>query len=409
MGVGVLVAVSAGLSALWVAPILDPMAFDPQRRSAGFLVGAGVSAALGAALAVVSGAWAERRIWVAAGGWCLTGSGVGLEWAWLVVAGVLVAFGALVSVLVAPNAERPPGSLWLALWGSGVAVVAIVIVIHVLNHSLAPGWEEGRPYRRPLRRRLLARRSRRQQRSAVSPAHLWHRAAVAEAQSVPTFEVLADRLAAVGAPSRLVDRCRRAAADEARHAALCARLARHHGAGPEPAPVVAQSEKRPSRVRVGWARRLELGRLAADSLVDGLAGEGFAAARLRAGAATTDRVAARLQRSIVRDEQAHAALAAEVVGWCVGADPQVVAPSLRLAARRLHREVDAPADHRRFDDADLASVGLVPVSVAADLWDRQRGQTLAHLDATLAAHERFDPASSSSGTPSSEPSSPRSS
>jgi hypothetical protein len=46
------------------------------------------------------------------------------------------------------------------------------------------------------------------------------------------FRLLAERLESLGAPPALAELARRCAADEGRHAVLCARLAREYGAGP---------------------------------------------------------------------------------------------------------------------------------------------------------------------------------
>lgn len=379
-------AASAGLLAVWVAPALGPIEADSSHRGGGFILAAVFLAALGALGAVAAPAAAQRRqarLWFAVAGWLLVLLGVVTEQAWLLGAGVVMAFGALSAIVVAPNAY-PPRSPWLALWGSGVAVVAIVLVVHVVSYAVAPGWEEGRPPRRSVLRRLLDRSSRHRRPAVEVPADLWHRAAVSEAESVPTFQALAARLGALGAPPTLIDRCHTAAADEERHARACRHLARHHGSLTTPAPSPAQPPPSTQFPASQLGRRVELARLAVDSVVDGLGGEGFAAARLEAGAATVDAHAARLQRAIASDEEAHAQLATDVAAWCLHSDPAVVAPSLRLAARRLDRSVSTPAPHRQFDDEQLAKVGMVSPEVAADLWRRQREVARSRVDALLA-------------------------
>jgi hypothetical protein len=158
----------------------------------------------------------------------------------------------------------------------------------------------------------------------------WQRMGEMEHASIAAFEDLAGRLRSVRAPEALVERCRIAAEQEARHAALCFALAGRY---------LAVSVT-PGSLRLPWRRprrrNTELVRLAVESLRDGVYNERYAArlAAAQLDAASDDRVRAALEQ-IARDEAEHAALAVDVMHWCARVGGQPVVDALRVAAAEL--------------------------------------------------------------------------
>jgi hypothetical protein len=124
-----------------------------------------------------------------------------------------------------------------------------------------------------------------------------------EAASVPAFERLSRELAHLGAPASLVRLCRRAAADERRHALVMRRLARARGAEPPPVEL--------ARVPLRGAAALAL-----DNAVEGCVRETFGAAVgfYQARHASDPGVRGALA-GIAKDEVRHAALAWKIAGW----------------------------------------------------------------------------------------------
>jgi len=129
--------------------------------------------------------------------------------------------------------------------------------------------------------------------------HLAHMAAL-EAAAVIAFERLADELVALDAPTALVERARRAARDEIRHAALVDVQRERFGA----ARVDVESEPRRGRDRFT---------IALENAQEGMVREtyGALAATYQAEHAN-DRELARMLRAIAVDETRHAALAHDV-------------------------------------------------------------------------------------------------
>jgi hypothetical protein len=165
-------------------------------------------------------------------------------------------------------------------------------------------------------------------------AERWRADAQAECEAVASFLQVADALMAAGAPVELVDAALAAAADEVRHALLCA--ARAHDAGLSPAdarPVLpVDSTQAPAA-----DREAALIRLATESLADGLFNEGAAAAQAaadprRGHSARADRTL----RRIAAEERRHAHLGATIAGWAAvaGGDPVRDAVSDQVRALR---------------------------------------------------------------------------
>ncbi len=89
----------------------------------------------------------------------------------------------------------------------------------------------GRPLRDAAGARVPTRAT---QAAADDRAGPWQADAQAECEAVASFLQVADALMAAGAPVELVDAALSAAADEVRHALLCAARARDAGLGPPP-------------------------------------------------------------------------------------------------------------------------------------------------------------------------------
>jgi hypothetical protein len=224
-----------------------------------------------------------------------------------------------------------------------------------------------------------------------SPGALWAAAAEDEAAAVEAFRTLAHRLDRVGAPAALVARCRVAAADEVRHARRCRSLAGLVGIDAAAAPRPPTSGPPTSGPGPRTGRGTELVRLAVESFVDGMLGEGAAAGRLERSAATApDR--AGVLGAIARDERSHAALGADIVRWCATQRPVVVPAALRAVARRVPERTALPAAHAAVPAADLRAAGLVDPAGAAAVWAAERERAAAVLASVLAQGRGRGPA-----------------
>jgi len=152
------------------------------------------------------------------------------------------------------------------------------------------------------------------------------RVARLEAASVDAFQILAEELAAHGAPARLVRACERAAADEVRHAEVTARLARRHGARP-----------RAPRVVRGPVRSLV--EIALENAVEGCVRETYGALEglHQAAMAADPEVRAAMQR-IARDESRHGALSWSIGEWL---ETRLTSEERRRVRAARDQEVDA--------------------------------------------------------------------
>lgn len=354
-----------GLAALAVAVVaaLALLASSGLRHVGPWVAAAGVAVTLAGSGV---GRWSDRQTLTGGGGGGDIVARAQVTWP-LVALGLALAVAGLGLAAARSAGVRPvAASAGLLADALGLAVLAVV-----MGEVVVGGWIEGRPRRR--RGRLVATPS-----AAAGPVgELWAKAARDEAAAVDAFTDLAVRLAAVGAPPDLVARSRDAAADEVRHARACHRLAVRHGA---PAP---------SSSPEGWAtrhhlrpRRVELVRLAVESCVDGVVGEGLAAGRMERAARHAPDLAPTLT-AIARDERAHAALGADVIAWCAS-QARIVRPAVRAAARRLPLDGALPSAHAAHDDAVLRSAGLVDRAGAAAVWRDERATAVATLDGLLA-------------------------
>jgi hypothetical protein len=186
-----------------------------------------------------------------------------------------------------------------------VGLLGIVLLVLLVG---GPGGSPGRPLRidgvaRTGSFRLgLGRPVRLRPRAALA----WAKSAASERSAVAAFEQLAEDLGAYGAPEALVSRCLRAAAQERDHTERSLGLVERFSG----IRLAAREMPRPPRA--------SLAQMAVCSLVDGVVGEGFAAA-LAAGAAVRvdEPEVARLLSDIAREEAEHAELSADILAWCV--------------------------------------------------------------------------------------------
>jgi hypothetical protein len=182
--------------------------------------------------------------------------------------------------------------------------------------------------------------------------------AALEAASVRAFADLFADLVAHDAPQSLRRATIRAAADEIRHAQLCAHLARRHGAQLAPSASPA-------------AARRTLRELAIDNVVEGCIRETFGAvvAAYQARAAA-DPAIRTVMHTIAGDETMHAQLAWQIHAWLTPKlsdnDRDVVADAARRARAELH---GAP-------DVDTVRIAGIPDATV------QR-ELLAALDASV--------------------------
>lgn len=160
-------------------------------------------------------------------------------------------------------------------------------------------------------------------------------AARLEAASVHAFRHVASELALHGAPRRLIDAARRAAADEVRHTRVTAGLARRFGA------------RRLERPRVVASPPRDLEAMLLDNAVEGCVRETFGAAvGVWQSQYAAEVAVAEAMRHIAADELRHAALAWQLAAW---GEPKLGATALRrvrearrAAASDLRAELEQP-------------------------------------------------------------------
>lgn len=155
--------------------------------------------------------------------------------------------------------------------------------------------------------------------------HELARIAFLEAAAVAAFQHLATELEALGAPVTLVERAKRAAREETRHAILMRALARRWGCEPD-VPVV---ETRPLRSAFD---------LALDNAVEGLARERFGALlALHQAHCAQDPMVRSIMAVISDDEVGHAEFSAELHAWLW---PQLTAAQ-QAEVRNVHLQAIA--------------------------------------------------------------------
>ncbi len=208
------------------------------------------------------------------------------------------------------------------------------------------------------------------QRSAL--AEHWTRSMREEHASVAAFARLSLQLMSLGAPPELLRRVHRAAIDEVDHARRCAALASRFAGEP----------RSPGALPAACApiAAVDHATLAVDTLREGCVGEAvFAGAAARARDRATDPAVREALTVIARDEAEHAALAWDLVAWCMEAGGDTVREALRAAAGEL------PTGERQREgivDGALLGRGWVSEGALASSWKHRRREALRRLGPT---------------------------
>lgn len=197
-------------------------------------------------------------------------------------------------------------------------------------------------------------------------ASAWLASTRMEHASIPAFAQLSMHLAALGAPSDLVERSHRAALEELAHARRCFAIASAY-AGATLAAGRIQALGR------GGDPPIDLIGLAVGSLVDGCLAEGIAADVAARGArAARDPVIRDAFTTIARDEATHAELGWSVLEWALVAGGDAVVAAVAARVDRLRNEL-APSvpELAGFDRERLAPHGLCDQSTLGDIAARR--------------------------------------
>jgi len=202
------------------------------------------------------------------------------------------------------------------------------------------------------------------------PGALFAAAAVLERASVDAFVHLRARLAAFGAPARLLLRAEEAARDERRHARVIARLAERFGesappVGP-PAPFVP----------------LDFESFVTENAVEGGIRETFGAlVALHQARTVADPVVARAMRGVAADEVRHAELAWEIDRWARRRLPRPA--RLRVRAAQVREVASLGAETcSRFGGSEGARAAGLPDATRRVEAARLLGSLLLAEDAT---------------------------
>ncbi|MFT3924075.1 MAG: ferritin-like domain-containing protein [Myxococcales bacterium] len=208
-------------------------------------------------------------------------------------------------------------------------------------------------------------RSRVEPRSRDPLARFFAHAAHLEAASVPAFATIAAELEALGAPSDLVAKARRAQEDELEHARLMDAIAARFGAEPTPLEV----GERPLRNAF---------ELALDNALEGCVHETFAAllATFQSWHAEDPEIRATMAR-IAQDETRHAGLAWQLSEWLLPQLSYAERAQIRRAQAEavgvLRAELEEPQASELIGVAGLPSPEQAEALVAAlerGLWER---------------------------------------
>ena len=212
---------------------------------------------------------------------------------------------------------------------------------------------------------------------------MWLVTARMEHASIPAFSQLALHLAALGAPSRLVEACHRAALDEIRHARACFAIVHALTGVRESAGPIAE-------LAAPAAEPIDHVRLAIGSLVDGCVGEGIAADVAARAAERAEEPAIReVLATIARDEAGHAELAWDVLAWCLAEGGAPVARAVGARVELLDREL-APRlpDLPGLDPRALARWGVIDQDGLGAIASARIAATAARASALLAGDAR---------------------
>ena len=205
------------------------------------------------------------------------------------------------------------------------------------------------------------------QRAAL--AAQWTRAMSEEHASIAAFARLSLQLLSLGAPPGLVARTHQAALDEVDHARRSAALAsRFAGRATSPGALPAA---------IAPIALVDLATLAVETLREGCLGEAVSAqVAARSLALATDPEVRATLGLIARDEAEHAALAWDLVDWCLAAGGDPVRHALSAAAGAL--PVGEPARDSAIDAALLAR-GWVPDGARIASWTHRRREALRRV------------------------------
>lgn len=217
-------------------------------------------------------------------------------------------------------------------------------------------------------------------------ARMWLHDAIKEHGSVPAFAQLSWELAALGAPASLLARCQTSALQEIDHAQRCfAAVETYLDAPVRVGPIDAATSglsRRGSALRC--ATKVALETLEDGCLIEDLNAD-FAE---RAHALAKDPAMSSLTAIIAREEREHAALAWDILRFCIAFDPRV-ANAVRRRLERLPGHIVIPYDIAtaklitKADEAALAAHGRVPFSEWTALYERRRTATIERARALL--------------------------
>jgi hypothetical protein len=148
----------------------------------------------------------------------------------------------------------------------------------------------------------------------ATQADKWLAAAKLEHASVAAFSATSIRLMALGAPPALIAGAHRAALEEIEHARIAFALASAY----------ANTPLSPAAFPEVRATPMTLHELAIETFVDGCIGETVAALEAEREAAEAPPALAGMLRTIAAEEATHAALAWQIVAWCVQQDRSIL-------------------------------------------------------------------------------------
>ena len=196
----------------------------------------------------------------------------------------------------------------------------------------------------------------------------WLADARAEHASIASFARAEIELTIAGAPAALLTACRRARADEVRHARACFTLA----------SVYAGRHFSPGELPTLTTRRT-LSEIAVATFLEGCVGETIAAlAATRALAGCRTPGVTRVLGRIVRDETRHAELAWRTIAWAIATGGPEVRSALMSAATTARLEPEHEHEHEHVRALGRLSP-LAQSQAAHDAWTQIITPTLALL------------------------------
>lgn len=202
----------------------------------------------------------------------------------------------------------------------------------------------------------------------------WLENARAEAASVPSFVRLAHELAAVGAPSQLVDGAFTSADDEVRHASLALETSeRWTGARHALSHLTAAPRSAASRADA-------LLRLAEESWLDGCLNEGLAAIEADTSARQMVHEDARAEHArVAADEGRHAELGWDVLAWAMREGPSSIRDRIVALSETPQGESALRSDEPALDHDWLARQGRLDHATRTTLADEHGARARKRL------------------------------